>query len=227
MWGAVKKIPKSQRVCPLSMSSDLMKPTAFTDAELTELEERLDDLPAPLEPLDPSMLDGFLCGVLLQPVAVPEPKWLAHVHDVDARPAPAGVALAPLHALVRRRHAELDGAIDARRWFDPWVWELDDEASPSEAVLAWAAGFATALSLFPALLREHEAAILEPLALIYRHLPSEDLQDADQLLAEIDSLEPPADLTDAVEGLVRATLLIADVSRPRRAAPRKSAKPRR
>jgi uncharacterized protein len=198
-----------------------MKPTALTDAELDELERRLDELPPPLEPLDTSMLDGFLCGVLLQPVPVPEPGWLAHVHDVDARPAPSSMALAPLHELVRRRHAELDAAINARRWFDPWVWELDAEASPSEAVLAWAAGFATALSLFPALLRQHEAAIVEPLALVYRHLPEEELEDADALLAEIDSLEPPADLADAVEGLVRATLLIADVSRPRRASPRK------
>jgi uncharacterized protein len=204
-----------------------MKPAELTDDELTELEQRLEALAPPLEPLDPGMLDGFLCGVLLQPVAVPEPEWLARVHDVDARPAPPGVALAPLHALVRRRHAELDAAIGARRWFDPWVWELDDEASPSEAVLAWAAGFATALSLFPALLRRHEAAIVEPLALIYRHLPPEDLEEADALMAEIDSLEPPADLADAVESLVRATLLIADVSRPRRAAPRKPAKPRR
>jgi len=198
-----------------------MTPTDLTDAELTELERRLDELPPPLEPFDPGMLDGFLCGVLLQPVPVPEPRWLAHVHDVDGRPAPAGMALEPLHALVRRRHAGLDAAISARRWFDPWVWELDAEASPSEAVLAWAAGFATALSLFPALLRQHEAAIVEPLALVYRHLPEEELEDADALLAEIDSLEPPADLADAVEGLVRATLLIADVSRPRRASPRK------
>ena len=204
-----------------------MKPTALTDAELTELEQRLDDLPPPLEPLDPGMLDGFLCGVLLQPVAVPEPKWIAHVHDIDARPAPASVELSRLHGLVRRRHAELDEAIGGRRWFDPWVWELDDEASPSEAVLAWAAGFATALSLFPSLLRQHGSEIIEPLALVYRHLPAEDLQDADQLLAEIDSLEPPTDLADAVEGLVRATLLIADVSRPRKVAPRKSVKPRR
>jgi len=204
-----------------------MKPTALTDAELTELERQLDELPPPLEPLDPGMLDGFLCGVLLQPASVPEANWLAHVHDVDARPAPAGVMLAPLHGLVRRRHAELDAAIGARRWFDPWVWELDEEASPSEAVLPWAAGFATALSLFPGLLRQHEAAILEPLALVYRHLPAEDLEDAELLVEEIDSLEPPADLTDAVEGLVRATLLIADVSRPRRATPRKSVKTRR
>jgi uncharacterized protein len=49
--------------------------------------------------------------------------------------------------------------------------------------------------------------------LLYRHLPAEDLEDADDLLAEIDALEPAVDLGEAVEGLVRATLLLADVAR--------------
>ena len=53
---------------------------------------------------------------------------------------------------------------------------------------------------------------LEPLALLYRHLDAEDLDDADELLAEIDALEPVADLAEAVEGLVRATLLLADAA---------------
>jgi uncharacterized protein len=50
------------------------------------------------------------------------------------------------------------------------------------------------------------------------------------LLEEIESLEPPADLTEAVEGLVRATLLLADIGRPlspAAAAPRRSRMPRR
>jgi len=34
--------------------------------------------------------------------------------------------------------------------------------------------------------------------LLYQHLDAEDLEDADELLAEIDSIEPPADLTEAV-----------------------------
>jgi len=49
---------------------------------------------------------------------------------------------------------------------------------------------------------------------VYRHLAPDDLEDADELLAEIESLEPPADLSAAVEELVRATLLLADVGRP-------------
>lgn len=121
-----------------------------------------------------------------------------------------------------RRHAELNDAIARRQWFDPWVFELeaedadegDDDASGSDAVYPWVAGFATALELFPDLMALDAQQLTEPLALMYRHLGADDLEDADELLAEIEQLEPPANLTEAVEELVRATLLLADISRP-------------
>jgi uncharacterized protein len=219
--------------------------TPIDEREIDELQSLLDAVPAPLEPLDVSMLDGFLCGVLLQPQSIPESRWLPHLTDVDGRPLPAGFDARALHALARRRHAELDDAIARRQWFDPWVFELeddedahadadhdddDDEQAPAsvDAVVPWVAGFATAQEFFPALMRLDEAAITEPLALLYRHLDPDDLEDADALLEEIESLEPPVDLAEAVEGLVRATLLMADVSRPAAAAtpPRGAARPR-
>jgi uncharacterized protein len=207
------------------------KPLALSEAELDELQQLVDAVPAPLEPLDVSMIDGFLCGVLLQPQAVVPARWLPFVTDADGRALPCGFNPTRLHALVQRRHAELDAAIGQRRWFDPWVFELDDDASePAEqdaddddaapptidAVYPWVAGFATALETFPELMALDAAALTEPLALVYRHLAPDDLEDADELLAEIESLEPPADLSEAVEELVRATLLLADVSRPLR-----------
>lgn len=215
-------------------------PTAspLTEREIDELQSLLDAVPAPLEPLDVSMLDGFLCGVLLQPQRVPHTQWLAHVTDADGRALPDRFDAARLHALARRRHGELDDAITRRQWFDPWVFELEqaagspghadadaDDAGPPEvdAVYPWVAGFATALELFPALLRLDAAALTEPLALLYRHLDADDLEDADALLEEIESLEPPVDLSEAVEGLVRATLLLADVARPQ-AAPAPAAR---
>jgi uncharacterized protein len=194
--------------------------------ELDELQDLLDRVPAPLEPLDVSMLDGFLCGVLVQPQRIPDSRWLPHLTDADGRPLPARFDASRLHALARRRHAELDDAIARRQWFDPWVFELEDEESPArevgdgdepppiDAVLPWVAGFATAQEFFPALMQQDAQALTEPLALLYRHLDPDDLEDADELLEEIESLEPPVDLTEAVEGLVRATLLLADVSRP-------------
>ena len=48
------------------------------------------------------------------------------------------------------------------------------------------------------------------------------LWDADDLIEEIESLEPPADLSEAVEELVRATLLLGDVSRPLKNEPTKA-----
>lgn len=186
------------------------------EADLAALQQALERLPAPLEPLEVDMLDGFLCGVLLQPQPVPVERWWPHVTDVDGRPLPAGLDVARLRTLVLRRHAELEQAIAARQWFDPWVFELDDpEASPSDAVYGWVAGFATAQALFPALQRLDAQRLREPLALIYRHLDPEDLEDADDLLEEIESIEPAESLAEAVEDLVRATLLLADVSRPK------------
>jgi uncharacterized protein len=192
------------------------------DADIERLQALLDALPAPLEPLDVSALDGFLVGVLLQPQAVPPVRWLAHVHDLDARPAPPGLALQPLHALVLRRHAELGQAIAARRWFDPWVFELSASeagrpATPSELVLPWVGGLAAALALFPALLASpalSQASAREALAVLYSHFDPEDLEDADELLPLIDALEPPASADEAVEDLVRSTLLLADATRP-------------
>jgi uncharacterized protein len=202
---------------------------ALTEHDLQQLQQLLDAVPAPLEALDVSMVDGFLCGVLLQPQRVAETSWLPHVTDADGRPLPAGFDAGALRLLVRRRHAELDAAIESRQWFDPWVFELDGDgsASPSETVYAWVAGFATAMEFFPQLLRLEASRLREPLALLYRHLDADDLEDADDLLEEIESLEPPADLTEAVEELVRATLLLADVSRPVAAQATRAARPAR
>lgn len=184
------------------------------EAELQQLQALLDTLPATLEPLDVVMIDGYLCGVLLQPQPVPAERWLALIPDVEGRAPPKRFDLATLRALVLRRHGELDRAIARRQWFDPWVYQLDDEASPSETVLPWVAGFATAVDAFPALMDRYEAELLEPLATLYRHLDPDDLEDADELLAEIETLAPPETLAEAVEDLVRSVLLMADVSRP-------------
>jgi len=187
---------------------------ALTDADLAALERWLDRIPAPAEPLDVMMLDGFLCGVLLQPKPVPEAQWWRHVVDVDGRSIPLGFDDEPLRALVRRRHAELDAAIRERQWFDPWVFELDDEDDPLQAVMPWVAGFATAMEFFPALMRSDSPEVAEPLAVLYRSFDPEDLEDADELLALIEELEPPTDLAEAVEALVNSVLLLADVTRP-------------
>lgn len=217
-------VPRRDNVQMVSPAPD---DQPLTDADLATLQQWLDALPPPLEPMDVTVLDGYLVGVLLQPQAVPAERWLGHVHDVEGHPAPAAVKLGPLHAMVRRRHAELNRAIAARQWFDPWIYELDDDATPSETVMPWVAGFATAIALFPALMQLPDAELLEPLAVLYAHLDPDELEDADELLAEIATLEPPRQLAEAVEGLVSSSLLIADVSRPQRVSNKPPRRPRR
>jgi uncharacterized protein len=192
----------------------------LSDRERDQLEGLLDALPAPLAPPDIIALDGFLVGVLLQPKPVAEADWLPWVHDFDGgRPPPQGVDLRPLQALVRRRHAELERTIAARRWFDPWVFELEpaageDEASPSDVVLPWIAGFAAALQRFPSLLASAGADAHEPLATLYAHFDPADLEEVGDLADEIALQEPPETVAEAVEDLVRCTLLLADAVMP-------------
>jgi uncharacterized protein len=52
---------------------------------------------------------------------------------------------------------------------------------------------------------------------LYAAFDPDDLEDADELLAVIETLEPPARLEEAVEDLVRSVLLLADIARPRMA----------
>jgi len=185
------------------------------NAEMDVLQALLDAVPAPLLALDLSSLDGFLCGVLLQPVEVSSADWLRYVTDIEGRALPADFDHQHIHRLVLRRHAELKQAIDARDWFDPWVFEFEQPAPPAQSILSWSAGFASAMELFPDLMRTDDSALLEPLAVLYMHFDAEDLDDADMLREMIDSLEPPTELADAVQDLVRSLMLIADVTRPR------------
>jgi uncharacterized protein len=215
----------------------------FSDNDLARLDTLLQAVPSPLQPLDLSALDGYLCGVLLQPQRPPPSRWLPFVTDIEGRPLPASAEATELLGLVRRRHAALEQAIAQRQWFDPWIYlhdsgEVSDEDSdedddegqpqdrpkeatdagddtdPAEAVLPWVAGFAAAMEHFPDLMALTDPALVEPLALLFMHFDADDLEDADALLAMIQTLEPASDLAEAVQDIVRALMLIADVTRP-------------
>lgn len=188
-------------------------PRPLSDAERDRLEQLLDALPAPLEPLDICAVDGFLVGVLLQPSPIAAPRWLPRIFDADGRPAPPALDLRLASELLLRRHGELEHALANRQWFDPWVFELDD-AEPSDVVLPWIAGFAAALDHFGALLALDDPRLREPLATLYAYFDPDDLEDVADLQALIDEMAPPETLPEAVEDLVRSSLLLADVSRP-------------
>lgn len=200
--------------------------TSLSNDEIAELDELLASIHAPLQPMDVSALDGYLCGVLLQPVTISPAQWLPPVFDLDARPPAPGVVPERIASLARRRRDELDAAIAQRRWFDPWIFEPDEAAvPPSRAQLPWVAGFAAAMERFPALLQHGDPALLEPLAVLYAAFDPQDLEDAQDLLPIIETLEPPSTMAEAAEDLVRSVLLLADVTRPR--PPRASVKKRR
>jgi uncharacterized protein len=185
-------------------------------ASLAESIEHWAGAPAPL-PLP--MIDGFLVGVLLQRRPVPMARWWPAVFEGEA-PPPAGAEAERLRDALRHRRDELDAAIARRQWFDPWILEPVEPGSPHDAVFPWVAGFAHAMATFEDLGDTDDPAFDEPLALLYQHLDADDLEDADTLLDVIRALPPPQDLAEAVEQLVRATLLIADETRPLAQAPR-------
>jgi uncharacterized protein len=187
-------------------------------AEPDTLQNLLDALPTPAEALDVVMLDGFLCALLLRPAMPAVAAWLPWALDIEGRPLPA-TASAPARVALEQRLQTLRETVTQRQWFDPWVFELDDDAAPAEAVAPWAAGFALAAERWPLPLPRGAAAD-EPLALIYQYLDPEDWPVAATLADRIDELEPPATLAEAVEDLVRAVLLLSDLSGPRAAGTR-------
>jgi len=98
------------------------------DIDLEALQALLDTVPAPLEPLDVAMLDGYLTAIALQPKTPPPSEWLRWVLDSDeGRAAPASFNPEPIRALAMRRLQQLDAAIRGRQWWDPWVFAPDGE----------------------------------------------------------------------------------------------------
>jgi uncharacterized protein len=104
------------------------------------------------------------------------------VLDVDGAALPAGRRRGAAAGAGARRHAELEPRHRQRDWFDPWIFQLDDADSPSEAVLPWVAGFAAAHGPLPGLMAVEDPELVEPLALLYLHFDPDDLEDADALL---------------------------------------------
>jgi len=203
----------------------------LSDAEFAELDELLADTPEPLEPCDAVMLDGFLCGVLVQPVLLEADAWLPHVFDFEGRPLPADTDPAWLErtrALILRRHAALNRMMVEDGWFDPLILEFDEGESPppapdgdeamaalsplSQSLMPWVAGFQHATICFPALAEMPDDAVMAALARLYRHLPAETDEEK-EIVATLDREHPLATLEDAIEDMVVAVADLADLTR--------------
>ena len=206
------------------MSHDL------TDAEFAELDELLAQTPEPFEPLDAVMLDGYLCGVIVQPVLLEAEAWLPHVFDFEGQPLPDDADpawRARTEALILRRHAALTRAIAEDGWFDPLILELDDFEPPrtddpaaslkpvSQALFPWVAGFQHAMESFPDLLELPDPAIDVALARLYRHLPAQTDEER-EVVATLDQEHPLAALDEAIEDLIVIIADLEDLTRDRR-----------
>ena len=195
----------------------------LSDAEFAELDDLLAQIPEPLEPLDAVMLDGFLCGVIVQPALVGVDEWLPFVFDAgghrwgEAEPA---AEQRRARALILRRHAALNRAIAEFGGFDPFVLEplgTDpsatattelDTAAPIEpvdpigaALLPWVAGFEQALQLLPGLGEMSEPAVTMTLARLFRFLP-ENAEEAGTIAALVARERPLASLDEAIAEVV-------------------------
>jgi len=204
----------------------------LADAEFAELDELLAATPEPLEPLDAVMLDGYLCGVIVQPVLLEPATWLAHVFDHEGRPLPDDVDAAwqqRTTALISRRHAALNRALAEDGWFDPLVLEPDEEAAAdapadaedeavaalppaSRALMPWVAGFQHAAACFPDLEEMDDDGVMASLARLYRHLPAETDEER-ELVALLDNEQPLADLDEAIEDLIGTVADLYDLTR--------------
>jgi uncharacterized protein len=196
----------------------------LTDAELDELADLLDATPAPLEPLDVLMLDGYLAGVLVQPRVVAAEDWLPAVFDAERRPLPDKVDaawLARCRALVERRRDALNAGISEDGWFDPVIADIDrlppaseydaPQSDVSRALLPWVAGFHWAQACFPDLEATADDAVGAALSRIYRHLPPETDEER-ELVATMDREHPLASLDAGIEDVVNATVELWDLT---------------
>lgn len=191
----------------------------LNNAELDELDQLLADTPEPLQPLDIVMLDGYLCGVLVQPRLIGADEWLPPVFDLDGGSLPDDVDAGwreRVRTLILRRHAALNEQLADEGWFDPIVHDEPELAADSATgdvlrelpgisrpLFSWSAGFQYAATLFPALAEVADEPIVAALDRVFRHLPPETDEDREAARRAAAS-HPIATLDDAVQDLVLA-----------------------
>ncbi|MBN8506689.1 MAG: UPF0149 family protein [Burkholderiales bacterium] len=208
------------------MSQDLQ------DHEFDELDQLLEQTPGGLDAMDVAMLDGYLCGVLVQPSLLPQERWLPHVFDSEGRPLPEDADPAwrtRTGELIERRLAALRRQLAEDQWFDPIVLQLDESAPSEDAdpsfaalpayskpLLPFASGFVTALHAFPdGLLSYVDEEAVHAMDRIARHLPCSDDEER-EAMAELDRERPLRTVDEAVEDLVLAVVELDALTEPDR-----------
>jgi uncharacterized protein len=213
----------------------------LSNTEFAELDTLLADIPAPLEPLDGVMLDGFLCGVIVQPTLLEVDQWLPYVFDAgghrwgEAQPGPEQQRA---RALILRRHAALNRSIAEYGSFEPFVLEVDEDEVDAEGdsadgatastkegdalvapvdpisgpMLPWVAGFEQAVHLLPGLVELDDPQVATTLARLFSFLP-DDEQGTAALVARERPLES---LEDAIGEVVACVAELYELTLPLR-----------
>ena len=219
----VKRRPLSHNAGFDALNCPTMKKTpALTDAEINEIDELLAAVPAPFETVDAVILDGYLAGVLVQPVLLQPEDWLPPIFGTEGMPEPgiAGWSQAQhdrLVSLITRRKDEILRGILEDGWFDPIVPMIeDDDGKPVEGKDAlegigyWAAGFEWALANFPQLEEAALSGVPDLLDSIWRHLPEQD-ETQQAMTKALDEEHPLKNLDEAIEALVFDVVDLAQI----------------
>ena len=77
------KVTDPDRTKTMPLPKIFTAPNDLTDAEFGRLDELLVEAPAQLFVGDAVMLDGYLCGVLVQPTIIAQDEWLQRIFEID------------------------------------------------------------------------------------------------------------------------------------------------
>jgi uncharacterized protein len=182
----------------------------LNDEEIRELDELLAAVPAPWEAMDVVMLDGYLCGLLVQPTPPSKSEWLPPIfgeHETPFHTDVAGWSIAQqerLEALIAQRWAAIEDGLIDQGWFDPIVPGSEEATAltpPFEGLGFWVSGFEWALAHFTALEDKGLPDVPDLLDSLWRHLPEQDETQAAMTQA-LDQEHPLHTLDGAIEQLV-------------------------
>lgn len=200
----------------------MKKQPTLSDADINTIDELLAAVPAPFETVDAVILDGYLAGVLVQPVIVPPEEWLAPIFGTEGIPEPgipgwSEAQHTQLIGLITRRKDEILRGILEDGWFDPIVPMIeDDDGQPVQGKAAleglgyWAAGFEWALANFPQLEDAALSGVPDLLDSIWRHLPEQD-ETQQAMTKALDEEHPLKNLDEAIEALVFDVVDLAQI----------------
>jgi uncharacterized protein len=197
-------------------------PPPLTDAEINEIDELLAAVPAPYETVDAVILDGYLAGVLVQPVMLEPEQWLPPIFGTEGMPEGGieGWSEAQhnrLITLITRRKDEMLRGILEDGWFDPLVPMMEDDDGKAlegkdamEGLGYWAAGFEWALANFPQLEEAALPGVPDLLDSIWRHLPEQD-ETQRAMTKALDEEHPLRNLDEGIEALVFDVVDLAQI----------------